>query len=329
MTGVGKILYVPPRGIGDLVFSLPLLHSLHDAMPLADIEIPIPDRVSVKQMIDLIGFVKPCGVFLPKPSEDPLADERWVAAKAGDSKKRYAAEKKIFEKYLSGSYDLAVVAKPFKIDSIQATQVSRNELRAMGFDWKKAHMVDGFSAFATYLGIPSSNSFNLVFDRSTDVKLSDGSIPRVGSRYVIFNLGASDSAKKWGCEKYAKVSEWLNNQGVNSVLVGTPDEYQDSQVIARDGKGIVNLVSSNGYSLDLRNYAVLASRASVAVSGDTGLLHIADAVGTKVVGLYGTTSPDKTGPYNNRQNVVSRYNSDKDLSKITEAEVIKTLEGLL
>lgn len=326
---VGKLLYVPPRGIGDLVFSLPLLHSIHSAWPFLDIEIPIPNRESLRQMIDLISFVKPCDVYLPKPSEDFLAEKRWRASQLGDSKRKYKIEKEIFEKYLAGfSYDLAIVAKPFEIESVEAPQVTRKNLDQMGFDWRKAHMVDGFSAFATYMGIPVSESFDLMFDLNQSIVLNNN-VLRFNSSYVVFNLGASGNIRKWSAEGYKEVASWLNKQGFISILVGTPTEYNLSQEIEEGGKGIINLVSSKEYLLNLKNYVVLTSGAKVVVGGDSGLLHLADAIGVPVVGFYGPTNPEKFGPYHNMENVISRYNEDKSLLGISTLDVINKLEKVL
>ena len=63
-----KILYTSPRGIGDVMFSLPLLHSLRKAYPEATIYLPIPrDKVDA---LGLVGFVQRTPRFMPKPSED-------------------------------------------------------------------------------------------------------------------------------------------------------------------------------------------------------------------------------------------------------------------
>lgn len=326
-----KILYVPPRGIGDLVFSLPLLHSLRSALiPPAEIEIPIPNRDSLKQMLDLIGFVKPCDVFLPTPSEDPLAKERWEASQSGDSNKKYAIEEKIFEKYLAGkSYDLAIVAKPFKIKSIKTLQVSRKGLEEMGFDWKRAHMVDGFLAFADYMGIPPIKRFDLDFDRNSRARTLGGEEVGIQEPYILFNLGASSNSKKLTSETYSKVSKWLEKKGFNTVLVGTPQEYQDAREIEASGKGVINLVSNDCLTFDLRNYTILASQSKAVIGGDSGLLHLADATGTTVIGVYGPTNPAKVGPYNNLARVVSRYNSDQNITNVNGGELIGKLEEIV
>ncbi len=104
---ISRILYTPPRGIGDLVFSLPLLHSLRTAHPSAEIYVPIAKDKS--DILSLIGGVKRTPRFLPKPSEDSLAAQRWQASERGDIKEKYRLERLIFEKYLQGeAYDLAL-----------------------------------------------------------------------------------------------------------------------------------------------------------------------------------------------------------------------------
>src|SRR3989344_2342261 len=93
---IKKILYTPPRGIGDVMFSLPLLHSLREAYPRAQIYVPMAkDKQNV---LDLVGFLKRTERYLPKPSEDPLARERWQASVRGDTKEKYRLEKEIYDK---------------------------------------------------------------------------------------------------------------------------------------------------------------------------------------------------------------------------------------
>jgi ADP-heptose:LPS heptosyltransferase len=51
----------------------------------------------------------------------------------------------------------------------------------------------------------------------------------------------------------------------------------------------------------------LASKATLFVAGDTGPLHVAVALGTPVVGIYGPTSPARTGPWQSSDITVSRH----------------------
>ena len=131
---VKRVLYTPPRGIGDIMFSLPLLHSLRGAYPNAQIYVPIPkDKQNV---LDLVGFLKTTSRYLPKPSQDSLARDRWQASVRGDTKEKYRLEKLIYEKYLKGEdFDLALIPKGFTIDNIGCdNQICEDDLRNEGIN---------------------------------------------------------------------------------------------------------------------------------------------------------------------------------------------------
>jgi len=73
-----------------------------------------------------------------------------------------------------------------------------------------------------------------------------------------------------------------------------PNELEDARAIA-DGSpvGRVSLAPPT----DLDDLLAVLRRASVVVAGDTGPLHMAAALGTPCVGLYGPTSAERNGPY--------------------------------
>ena len=60
-------------------------------------------------------------------------------------------------------------------------------------------------------------------------------------------------------------------------------------------------------STTLRELAGILRRARLFIGSDTGPLHLAGAVGTRCVGLYGTTHPDASGPYGDHHQVVQAY----------------------
>lgn len=324
---VKRILYTAPRGIGDIMFSLPLLHSLKDAFPQSEIYIPIPkDKVNV---LSLAGIPRTTKRFMPKPSDDPLARDRWQASVRGDTREKYRLEKLIYEKYLDGEeFDLALVPKDFTIGNINCpTQVCEQDLRKAGIPIDGVHMVDRFLGFADYLGIYKKLCFDLgIKDGKT--RLSSGWSVESDKPYVVLNLGASLSKKVWSNRGYSDTASWCLDNGLNVVLVGDKDCYDRSLEIQR-GKKVLNTVMREGYSFDLENYARLAREAEVVISPDTGMLHVADAAGAKVIGLYGPTSPTKYAPYNNKCNVLSRHNSDQNVQNISSGEVVDKIKEVL
>jgi heptosyltransferase I len=80
---------------------------------------------------------------------------------------------------------------------------------------------------------------------------------------------------------------------------------------------------------NLGELAFLLGNAQVVIGGDTGPLHLAAALGTRVVGLYGPTDPRRNGPYGQLSHVVSRFDSTKSMESISVEEVMNTLERVL
>jgi ADP-heptose:LPS heptosyltransferase len=326
---IKKILYAAPRGLGDMVFSLPLLHSLRMAFPHCEIYIPIHNSPVKQQMLALIGFTRATPNHLPRSFEDPIARKRLHASRSGNRSEKVRFESQILAKYLAGErYDLAIIPKPFTIETLDCDrQISELELTGAGLDLN-VHMVERFLLFATYLGIAPEMDFTLAFDGEKDPVLASGW--RIGSdkHFVVINLSASQANKKWTARGYREVTKWCCDHGFAVVLVGGRDDCDIARKIQRRVQ-VLNTISPMGYSMDLENFARLASRARVVMGADSGLLHVADAVGAKVIGLYGPTTPERFGPFRNRQNVVSRYHIDGVVENIESADVLKTLESVL
>jgi ADP-heptose:LPS heptosyltransferase len=86
----------------------------------------------------------------------------------------------------------------------------------------------------------------------------------------------------------------MADQGVNVVLLGGPAETATAEAVARGAAGgvAVNLAGRT----PPRVLASVLARCQAVVGGDSGPTHLAVAVGTPVVGLYGVTDPARTGP---------------------------------
>lgn len=99
------------------------------------------------------------------------------------------------------------------------------------------------------------------------------------------------------------------------------------------GPGERELAEATGARLapptNLRQLAWILRKAQAVIGGDTGPLHLADALGTKVVGLYGPTDPRRNGPYGQPSHVINRFPTTKSMESISVEEVMKTLERVL
>lgn len=107
-------------------------------------------------------------------------------------------------------------------------------------------------------------------------------------------VGTSLPAKEWPVENWAALLRLLAAQGLQPILLGGPGEVAAAERLVQETGGAVtlNLVGKTS----LRQLASVLARCAVAVGGDTGPFHLAVAVGTPCVGLYGVTDPVRVGP---------------------------------
>ena len=130
---------------------------------------------------------------------------------------------------------------------------------------------------------------------------------RRGERFVALSPGAAfGPAKRWPSERFAELGARVASSGVGVVLVGGPADRRVTEVVARRiAAGAPAPIDLTG-ATDIPALAAVLSIASVAVANDSGPMHIAAAVGTPVVALFGSTNPDWTRPLHDRA-VALRY----------------------
>ena len=123
--------------------------------------------------------------------------------------------------------------------------------------------------------------------------------------FVLINPGGSWASKRWEVDRFGELAAEIKNQfGLPSVIVWAGDEEQKmaSQIVA-DSNGSAMMACPT----TLRELAALAERASFFVGSDTGPMHIATAVGTPCVGLYGTTRPEESGAYGDQHQAIQKW----------------------
>ena len=124
------------------------------------------------------------------------------------------------------------------------------------------------------------------------------------SGYVIVNPGAAWPNKRWPPSRFGQLAARIRERWhVPSVVVWGPGEETLARDVADTSGGAAVLAPPTSVT-DLFG---LAKRARAMVSGDTGPLHIAAAVGTPIVSLFGPTDPARNGPWSISDVCVSRY----------------------
>jgi heptosyltransferase II len=104
--------------------------------------------------------------------------------------------------------------------------------------------------------------------------------------------GSVGAAKRW--TSYPEAAKLLAEKGFDVWVIGGPGEKALAQEIVAAGGPRVRDLTGN----DLRNGILAMAAASVAISNDSGLMHIAAALGTPTMGIFGPTSPYQWAPLN-------------------------------
>ncbi len=161
------------------------------------------------------------------------------------------------------------------------------------------HAVDRYLMMAKYLNCPTEPiEFRLPIsaasrDWAAQFLQQNGLAPN--RSLVGLNLGASRPHKRWPTEYFAQLAETLYENGnISSVLIGSPDDRKLAEAVK--DQLTVPVIDAVGQTT-IAQLPALIEQCDVAVSADSGPMHVTVAAGTPVVALIGPTLPHLTGPY--------------------------------
>lgn len=127
---------------------------------------------------------------------------------------------------------------------------------------------------------------------------------------IVLLPGAGRPDKQW-----PKFPELAKRIGAEALVAWGPGEHELAQSIGADVAPQTNL----------RELAWLLAHAKLVIGGDTGPLHLAAALGTPVVGIYGPTNPLRNGPYGQLDRVVESWSTSKSMDTINVEDVLLKL----
>jgi ADP-heptose:LPS heptosyltransferase len=155
-----------------------------------------------------------------------------------------------------------------------------------------AHVIDRNMALLTAVDIWDRRArFPLDVPGSS---LVDAVVDRYPQGYVLLNPGAAWPNKRWPTACFGAVAAALKNiYGTPSLVLWGPGERPLAQEVVDASGGAAEAAPPTR----LQELAGIARGARLMISGDTGPLHVAAAVGTPVVSLFGPTRPERNGPW--------------------------------
>ena len=165
------------------------------------------------------------------------------------------------------------------------------------------HVQDQYFEFLSHLGVPHEPVEWKLEPTPDERSAQQEFFGRMGRPACALVVGTSDGRKNWDAGSYARLAIELHRKyGLTPILVGgaSREEERVAAVVTDEaGERVVNTLAD-----DVRKLLWLLDGCALVVSPDTGPLHMARAVGTPVVGLYGNTNPGRTGPYRAFQELV-------------------------
>jgi lipopolysaccharide heptosyltransferase II len=148
--------------------------------------------------------------------------------------------------------------------------------------------------FADHLGVPPAPvSFGLAASDAERARVAP-LLAEAGERFAALFVGSTWPSKHWWPRATAELCRTLRARGLRAVLVGGRADLPFAlEVLAAGAGDVINLAGQTS----LREVVAVMERAAIAIGPDTGPMHVAAAVGTPVVALFGATSPDRSGPW--------------------------------
>ena len=304
------ILIIKLSAIGDVVHSLPLLEVLRDRFPDARIDWVIEEAASniVEGHPDLDELI----VFPRKSWLDRCIKKREYI--------NLGKELITFLKKLRGrEYDVVIDLQGLLKSGVLtffargSRKIGLNGAREgssffvkerVSFPGPDIHAIDRYLCVAKYLGVvdPVWNGKIPIYD--TDKRYVDDLLFGLerNRALVAINPMAKWESKLWDLERFGCLADVINtNLGAATIFTGSEsDKSAIEKIVANMTTKTLNLAGKT----NLKQLAYLYGKCAVVVSTDTGPMHMAAAMGSSVVGIFGPTSPLRTGPYGRKHRVV-------------------------
>lgn len=299
-----RFLIVRLGALGDIVHAIPVAAAIRRAIPSARIDWLVSAKH--REILDLVPVI----------DRRLVVADRWGAngAEGGgqsDSRSIVAAIRELRRT----QYDVAIDLQGLVKSALLAQ--AAGAATVLGFSAKYAReglasLFYGRAYDPGRGGLYDSNETRHVVEINLGIlELIDLSSPRVefpieavqsaaaaraseeaGGRYALLNPGAAWPNKRWPAVRFGALASSLHARlGLKSVVLWGPGE----EGIAHEAVSASNGAAVLSAPTNIADVVALARGAVVMVSGDTGPTHIATAVGTPLVGLYGPTRPCRNG----------------------------------
>jgi heptosyltransferase I len=170
------------------------------------------------------------------------------------------------------------------------------------------HVLDAMGSFCEPLGLRQTE---VVWDLPVPAEAREWAAAQWendGVPVLMISPCSSHVRRNWYPDRYAAVADHAANRGWRVVLCGGRSELERSTtdaILAAMRAPALDLVGKD----TLKQLPALLERADLVVTPDSGPMHIANAMGTKVLGLHAASNPLRSGPYSDVRYCVDMYDA--------------------
>ncbi len=278
------ILVIKPGAVGDLLQMTPVFRAIKKSAPSS--------RTTL-----VVGSASTASLFRHDPNVDSIVIYDRANTSLTDLWKKLRKERfdlvLNFQRSNLRAWFLASAAFPCRVLVYHKTRD------------RTVHAVVNYLETLTPLGIPATD---------TTLKLSLGEASRslagdifhsndlVDRPVIALNPGATHAVNRWPTTMFAALADRIQDElGAHAIVIGGPDDVAlAEEIIAFCRHKPLSLAGKTS----LLQLGAVLERCSALVSGDTGPMHMATAVGTPVVALFGAADPARTGPVGTGHRIV-------------------------
>jgi heptosyltransferase-3 len=303
-----SILVVVTRRIGDVLLATPVIRSLRLHWPEA--------------AIDALVFAGTDGVLAANP------DLRQILTIA----ERPAARAHLkLAAHLWRRYDLAISLVPSDRPTCYAWLAGRTSIglvvdtakhrwkqwlldQWVAYDNSNTHTVNLYLRTLPALGVAETREIVASWNERDATNAHNAlRTANVVGDFAVMHPSPKFNYKTWTAEGWRETGDWLAAQGLRLVLTGGPSE-SEREYVAEIARLLPAAIDLSG-KLSLAETACVLSAARIYIGPDTSVTHLAAALGTPVVALFGPTDPVKWGPWPaghaSGENTWRRYGSQR------------------
>jgi predicted lipopolysaccharide heptosyltransferase III len=282
---IERVLLVRLRSIGDTVLSTPSLFALKRFLPHARVDILLEDWVAPV----LAGF--------PHVDNVITLQQKSTSARARVARRLRANHYDVVYN-LHGGTTATLLARAtgakhrVGYETYQYARLHNHLSPSSSSLWgqDKTHSVEQQLALLGWTGVPVS-------DRPpTQLAVTDQAAATIAGRlqatglmdtpFAVIHPAAAFATKQWAADKFARVVDELAGQGLPVVAITAPDETQIIDELKRNSSGLVAAFTD----LSLPEITALLARARLFIGNDSGIAHIAAAVETPAVVIFGSSN---------------------------------------